>query len=228
LVTCDGINLVGELKAMGVGNERIVFAPMGIEEKLLGERKDKIEGKEEILILSLRRLEPVYDLKTLIKAIPLIIQRASKKVRFWIIGEGSQKEELIKLTRNLGIEKNIEFKGQISREELENCLQNADIYISTSLSDSSSVSLLEAMASGLVPVVSDITGNREWIKEGENGFLFPAGDFQALAQKVVWIINDFKDIDKIREENSKIIRQKALWEENMKIVENRFLELIRR
>jgi glycosyltransferase involved in cell wall biosynthesis len=230
LVTCDGMNIFQELSALGVEKDKIVLAPMGVELEMLKERSASggFENKEEIIILSMRSLEPVYDLKTLIKAIPLIISQTHKKLRFWIIGEGSQKEVLVKLSSNLRIEKNIEFKGYVSREELENCLQKADIYVSTSLSDSTSVSLLEAMASGLVPVVSDIPGNREWIEEGKNGFLFPVGDYQTLAQKIVWAMNNFKDIERLRMDNQKIIKERALWEENMKMIENKFLELLRR
>jgi glycosyltransferase involved in cell wall biosynthesis len=228
LVTCDGTNLIQELIQLGFNKERIIFAPMGIEQGLLKERKDELEDKEEIILLSLRSLEPVYDLSTLIKAIPLILKRTDKKIKLWMVGEGSQKKELVQLCTNLNVEKEIEFKGRVSREELEDFLHKADIYISTSLSDSTSVSLLEAMASGLIPVVSDILGNREWIEEGVNGFLFPAGDSQTLAQKIVWVINEFKDIKKFREENQRIIREKALWEENMKIIEKRFLELLKK
>jgi len=230
LVTCDGMNIFQELGTLGVEKDKIVLVPMGVEHKMLRECSitGGFENKEEIIILSMRSLEPVYDLKTLIKAIPLVINQSHKNIKFWIIGEGSQKEELVKLSLNLGIERNIEFRGYISREELEDCFQKADIYISTSLSDSTSVSLLEAMASGLLPVVSDIPGNREWIEDGENGFLFPTGDYQALAQKIVWVINDFKDIKKLRMENQKIIKEKALWEENMQMIENKFLELLKR
>ncbi|MDH4222932.1 MAG: glycosyltransferase family 4 protein [candidate division Zixibacteria bacterium] len=227
LITCDGVNLVEEVSKLGPEKEKIIFAPMGIEQKLLMKREDSIEDKEKVIILSLRSLEPVYDLKTMIKSIPLILKKINKKIKFRIVGEGSQKKEFMDLCLNLNVEKEVEFKGRISREELEDVLHKADIYISTSLSDSTSVSLLEAMASGLVPVVSDIPGNREWIEEGVNGFLFPAGDYQALAQRIIWVINNFEDIVKLRGKNQKIIREKALWEENMEIVERRFMELLK-
>ena len=84
------------------------------------------------------------------------------------------------------------------------------------------------MASGLVPVVTDIPGNREWLEDGKNGFLFTPGNHQVLAEKVIWIINNFKETEKLRAENQKIIREKALWEKNMAFVEQRFLELLRR
>jgi glycosyltransferase involved in cell wall biosynthesis len=230
LITCDGINLVQGLNKLGIPGGRIVLAPMGVELKMLKEHSVSggFENEDEIIILSMRSLEPVYDLKTLIKAIPLMISQTHKKLKFWIIGEGSQKEELVRHSSDLGIEKYIEFKGYVSREELENCWLKADIYVSTSLSDSTSVSLLEAMASGLLPVVSDIPGNREWIEEGKNGFLFPTGDYQALSQKIVWAMNNFKDIERFKMDNQKIIKEKALWEENMRIIENKFLELFRR
>ena len=228
LITCDGTNLIQELIQLGVNKKRIIFAPMGVEQKLLRTREGSIENKEEIILLSLRSLEPVYDLKTLIRAIPLILEKINKKIKFWITGEGSEKKKLIQLCANLDIGKSVELKGRISREELEDALHKADIYTSTSLSDSTSVSLLEAMASGLVPIVSDIPGNREWIEEGVNGFIFPAGDSQALAQRIIWVINNFKDIVKLREKNQRIIREKALWEENMKIIELRFLELLKK
>jgi hypothetical protein len=54
------------------------------------------------------------------------------------------------------------------------------------------------------------------------------GNYQALADKVIWVINNFKNIEKLRAENPKIIREKALWEKNMAFVEHRFLELLRR
>lgn len=227
LVTCDGVGLTTELLHLDVPKEKIVQVPMGVDQKLLIERKDNFESKEDVVILSTRSLEPVYDLKTLIEAVPLIIQKTNKKARFWITGLGSQEQELRKLASKLKVEKNVEFKGYVSREDFEQLFQKADLYVSTSLSDSTSVSLLEAMASGLLPVVTDIPGNREWIEDGKNGFLFPFGNYQALAEKIIWIINNFKETEKLRTENQKIIREKALWEENMKVIENRFLELLK-
>ena len=79
------------------------------------------------------------------------------------------------------MEEYIEFKGELSRKELIDCYLGSDLYISTSLSDSTSVSLLEAMALGLIPVVTDILGNREWIEDRKIGFLFPISDHNALA-----------------------------------------------
>ena len=61
----------------------------------------------------------------------------------------------------------------------------ADLYISPSHVDGSSVSLMEALACGLPCLVSDIPANQEWVREGENGWLFPDGDDERLAGKIL-------------------------------------------
>jgi glycosyltransferase involved in cell wall biosynthesis len=66
--------------------------------------------------------------------------------------------------------------------DLPGFLRAADVYVSASSSDGTSSSLLEAMASGLYPVVSDITANRPWVEHGKNGLLFAVGDAASLAE----------------------------------------------
>jgi glycosyltransferase involved in cell wall biosynthesis len=57
-----------------------------------------------------------------------------------------------------------------------------DVYVSASLWDGASISLMEAMACGVFPVVSDIPANREWLQDGATAFLFPCGDWRRLAE----------------------------------------------
>ena len=61
----------------------------------------------------------------------------------------------------------------------------ADLYISASHVDGSSVSLMEALACGLPCVVSDIPANKEWVTDGVNGWIFPDGDVDALAEIIL-------------------------------------------
>ena len=64
-------------------------------------------------------------------------------------------------------------------------LGQADLFISTSPSDGNNISLNEAMACGVFPIVTDIAANRAWITHGENGLLFPCRDANALADRVI-------------------------------------------
>jgi glycosyltransferase involved in cell wall biosynthesis len=231
LITTDAKVLTQAILDLGIKETKVIESPMGVDESLISDYEKKQldssypQKKKKIVILSNRRLEPIYDLITLLKAVPLVIREAKKMVKFVIGGEGSEKNRLMQLTRDLKVEEYVEFKGELSREDLINCYKASDIYISTSLSDSTSVSLLEAMALGSLPIVTDIPGNGEWIENKKNGFLFPISDQHALARQIVYTINEFTDWIGFRERNLSLIKQKAIWEDNMEAVEKEFLRL---
>jgi glycosyltransferase involved in cell wall biosynthesis len=65
--------------------------------------------------------------------------------------------------------------------------------------------ILEAMARGLVILVSDIPGMREIVKEGRNGYLFPPGDIKKIKEKILYLKNNPKEIRRISENNLKDI-----------------------
>jgi len=223
LVTADAEVSSRAVCRLGAERANVVVSPMGVERNLLGQHEKK--EKPYLLVLSNRRLDPLYDLTTLLRAIPRVAKEARKEVRFVILGEGSQKDELVAMARELKVERWVQFKGLVPRERLLDYYREADVYISTSRSDSTSVSVLEAMNFGLLPMVTDIPGNREWIREGENGFLFPARDHESLAKKMIHAATEFGDWARFAERNAEIIQKRAVWEENMGAVEEEFLRL---
>lgn len=227
LVTTDANFTVEAIHRLGTEREKIIHSPMGIEGDMLKlqERKEKPYWA----IMSNRKLEPLYDVVTLIKAIPLVLSRTDKEIRFQVLGDGSQREELKSLARRLKVENQVEFRGVVSREMLIRRYRESDIYVSTSKSDSTSVSLLEAMSFGSIPVVTDIPGNREWIEDGVNGFVFPTSDYKTLAERIVHLISCPVDYHAgIREKNLSIIQKRAVWENNMQIIEESFCRLVNR
>jgi glycosyltransferase involved in cell wall biosynthesis len=94
-------------------------------------------------------------------------------------------------------------------------LEKTDVYVSTSLSDGTSVSLLEAMASGAFPVVTDIAANKEWIADGINGFLVPIEDEASLANKIVQSLRDEELTERARHTNWEVVREKAYLKHHM-------------
>lgn len=225
LVTADAEVSAFAVCKLGVERWKVVVNPMGLEKSLLGWQKKK--GKPYLLVLSNRKLEPLYNVATLLKAIPLVIEKTRRDVKFIILGEGSQKSHLAGLARKLKVESHVEFKGVVPKVMLLKYYLDSDIYVSTSLSDSTSVSLLEAMNFGLIPVVTDIPGNREWIGDRKNGFLFPTSNPKALAERIIYLINEFVHWADFRERNNSIIRSRAVWEDNMKTIEDQFCKLVR-
>ena len=232
MITTDAKILTQAILDLGVRGKKVIQNPMGVDKNLVFDYEKKKfdfshqKEKKNFVILSNRKLEPVYDVIALLKAVPVVIREVKKRVKFVIVGEGSQKSRLIKFTRDLRVEEYVQFKGELFRKDLIDCYKDSDIYISTSLSDSTSVSLLEAMTLGLIPIVTDIPGNREWIEDRENGFLFPISDHDALAKQIIYAINEFTGGTFFREKNIFLIKKKAIWEDNMKAVEAEFLRLV--
>lgn len=201
-----------EIEALGFFDKKITVFPMGVDESFLGTKfKNDFElEKHYITILSNRNLIPIYNVSLLIRAIPEIIKN-EPDVKFIIGGDGSEKEKIEKEVINLNLNNFVRFTGRIPHDEMPKLLSKADIYVSTSLHDGTSVSLLEAMASGCFPVVSDIPSNREWIINNENGYLFPFNDEKILAKKIVEAIRNKSLREKAIKENISIIKEKAIW-----------------
>ena len=82
------------------------------------------------------------------------------------------------------------------------------------------------MALGLIPIVTDIPGNREWIEGARKKFLFPISNQHALAKQLIYAINEFTDWMDFREKNISLIKGKAIWENDMKAVEEEFMRLV--
>jgi len=150
----------------------------------------------------------------LIRAIPSVL-RVVPNVRFLIAGDGLERERLKKEVDRLGIAASVAFLGKIPHEDMPSLLAETDVYVSTSLSDGTSVSLLEAMASGAFPVVTDIAANKEWITDGMNGFLVPIEDETSLAQKIVQSLRNEKLMERARQGNWEAVREKAYLEHHM-------------
>jgi glycosyltransferase involved in cell wall biosynthesis len=177
------------------------------------------------VVISTRSLWPIYDIETLIKAIPLVLKEVPQ-ARFIIGGQGEQRNYLVKLAKDLGIYDAIKFPGWIPPEDLPVYLASSAMYVSTSLSDGTSISLLEAMASGLTPVVTDIPANRPWVEDGQNGFLFPVKSHEILAVKIVYLLKNTDLRNKFGQANRRIIQEKAEFHKEMAKVEKTYLDLV--
>jgi glycosyltransferase involved in cell wall biosynthesis len=201
-----------EIQKMGVRTEKILTFPMGIDESFLEagrNRGEKLNGQSHT-VLSNRNLLPLYNVSLLIRAIPKVIMK-EPDTKFLIAGDGAEKGALEREVENLNINSSVKFLGRVPHEEMPDLLSQADIYVSTSLYDGTSVSLLEAMGSGAFPIVTDIPANREWIVNGENGFLVPIDEERSLAEKIVEAIRNQDLIKRSRKKNFCLIKEKALW-----------------
>lgn len=181
--------------------------------------QDSIAIRQELgwisnrIIISTRTHSLLYGVEYLIRAMPRVLENA-RDAKLLLLGEGPQLSYHKSLVRQLGIKEAVRFVGYVENEHLPGILNAADVYVSTSFSDGSSASLMEALGCGLPVVVTDIPGNMEWIKDGENGFLAPFGDSAALAVCILKLLQDDELRLRMRRANLSLARTKADWKAN--------------
>lgn len=120
----------------------------------------KRNNKNIIKIISTGRLVPFKNIVMGIKVIKKIIDEGYE-IDYTIIGDGPEKNRLKKLVKNLDIEKNVNFIGQLDRNKVLEYLKNSDIYLFPSLREGGSWALMEAMSSGLPVICFNWTGSGE-------------------------------------------------------------------
>jgi glycosyltransferase involved in cell wall biosynthesis len=226
-ITCVSEVQKKEIEQLGIGGEKISVFPMGIDATFLevGKNREWDLKNRSFTILSNRNLLPIYNVSLLIRAIPVVLKE-EPKAQFIIAGEGPERESIEKEAKNLDVSSSVRFLGRVPHEEMPNILAQADIYVSTSLYDGTSISLLEAMGSGAFPIVTDIPANREWIADGKNGFLVPIDEEGFLADRIIDAIRNRALLEKSRENNLVIVEDKALWPVNIKRVKEVYTEFL--
>jgi L-malate glycosyltransferase len=232
IVICVSSFMKDVIINMGIQPDKIVITPIGVDTQRFQPevRSETIKQSDLsgncIRIICTRNLAAVYDVETLIKAIPFVIEKFSQ-LQFIILGDGVLKKELQNLANRLGISGKVSFIGQVSHDDLIHYLNSSDIYVSTSLSDGTSISLLEAMSCGLPCIVSNIPANKPWIKEGENGLLFKPGNDKELAEKIVCILDNKELRVKMGLAARALVIEKGDHQNEMAKIENTYYHLIK-
>jgi glycosyltransferase involved in cell wall biosynthesis len=169
---------------------------------------------DDVVVISLRYHRPIYGVEYLMDAIPRVLAR-NKHVKFLILGEGPLTHTFKTKMKGFIKSGHVRFVGAVPHGEIAEYLSAADIYVSTSLSDGTSASLLEAMACSLTPVVTEIDGNKEWVKDGVNGLLVPVANSEKLAEKILSLVNDYKLRRVLEEKAVETVRVRVDWQRNM-------------
>lgn len=202
----------------GMNPEHTMVFPWGIDldhfhPKKEERRKTADKNRKSITLFCSRTWESIYGVDVLAQAF-VKVAKENPNVNLILLGGGSQGASIRRILMNGGVMERVHFGGQVGQRDLPRWYHMADIYISPSHVDGSSVTLLEALASGLPCLVSDIPGNKEWIEDGVNGWLFRDGDVDDLAEKISYVIKNRKSFKKIGEAARKTAEMKADWRKN--------------
>ncbi len=137
------------------------------------------------------------------------------KTRFLCLASAGQ-PEAERWVETLGISQSVELLPLIPRSKVANLFRQAQVVVSPSTHDGTPNTLLEAMASGCFPVVGDIEPLREWITQGENGFLIDPADPQILADAICEGLQNPVLRAQAQKKNARLIAERAEYYEAMR------------
>lgn len=198
----------------GMDPERTVVFPWGVDLDHYSPKNWNTEGQETPFTLFCNRSwESRYGVDVLARAF-VRVAGGYPGVRLLLLGGGSGSNHLRRILLGGGVLDLVHMPGQISQTDLPRWYHKADIYISPSHVDGSSVSLMEALGCGLPCLVSDIPANKEWVTEGENGWLFPDGDADALAARITQAIEGRDKLPAVGRAARAVAEARADWKVN--------------
>lgn len=190
----------------------IVLIPNGVDLKQFPVSSFQFSNKDkkENTIITVSRLVEKNGIGYLIEAMA-IVKSEIPDIRLMIIGNGSLKEGLRLKTKNLKLENNIEFLGEISNELLPKYLSMADVFVRPSLSEGLGTAFLEAMAAGLPVIGTAVGGIPDFLKDGQTGLFCNVSDPRDLAEKIKTLLTDRELRTRIMDNGRKLVTEKYDW-----------------
>lgn len=151
-------------------------------------------GRPHLLVA--RNLEAIYDVATALRAFAAVrVHRPG--ARLTVAGEGPERAALESLAASLGVADAVRFTGRLDNEHMAALYQEADLALNSSRVDNMPISILEALASGVPVVSTDVGGIPFMVTDGEHARLVPPGDPAAMARAVLALVDDAAGRDRL-------------------------------
>lgn len=220
LLLADCQTVADEAGGYGFHSENIVRFPWGVDLNHFSLEngiedgfalRSRLGWEEKFVILCNRTWSPLYGVDVLVKAFAKAVD-SHQNLRLLLVGDGPQRGLIHRLLQPLGDA--VHCPGWVERAALPGVYCAADLYVSPSHCDGSSVSLLEAMACSRPVLVSDIPSNREWVQSGVNGDLFHDGDVNSLTEKLISMFH-YPGLHQIGIRSREITQERADWNESL-------------
>ncbi|WP_292980616.1 glycosyltransferase family 4 protein [Nitrosomonas sp.] len=165
-------------------------------------------AKNDPHIIITRNLEPIYDIASALHAFSQI-RSSIPTARLTIAGSGPERSALEHLVTSLGLNKNVRFTGRLDNEMLPTLYQEADVMINPSLVDNMPISILEALASGVPVVSTDVGGIPFLVTHEKNALLVPPARPEILAEAVLRVFDNPPLANHLIEEGIKLVQEYA-------------------
>lgn len=218
-IVCLTVSDAEEIVSFGVPKRKIVIIPNGVDINWYKPRKG---SRKNEIVLWAGRLVPEKGVQHLLKAWSLVIkQRPDAKL--YLAGTGPLKTKLKVMCKYLGIKNSVKWYGYIPWSNMRDFLHCGSIFVFTSIKEGMPFTILEAMASGLSVVATNIPGISSIIRNGYSGILVPTCDVKGLAKALVDLMSN-KDLLKSL---AKTARREVKRKHNWSLIANKLLRIYR-
>ena len=191
--------------------------PFGIDTNIF--KRQEIESffmEDEIVIGTIKSLEPVYGIEYLVRAFEIIKKNHPElSIKLLIVGGGSLESKLKLHVKELGLTNSVVFTGHVKAEELQRFHNMIHIFVALSLQESFGVSILEASACSNPVVVSNAGGLPEIVKDRETGFVVPVKDEKAAAVAIEKLLMHPDFARQLGENGRKRVDKHYSWRKNV-------------
>lgn len=177
------------------------------------------------IILYVGGLVQRKGLNVVIKSMPEIVKSISN-VELIIVGEGSMREALTKLARDLKVSKYVKFVGLVENSEKVLYFKSADVFVLPSLYEVFGIVNLEAMACGIPIIASNVGGIPEVVKDGKNGILVPPRNSKSLSDAIIYLLENEDIREKMGKNGMKEVK-KYSWDKIAEMTEKVYKEVVR-
>ncbi len=154
---------------------------------------------------SVARFYKNKDHKTLLEAFGLALKQIPN-LYLLLVGDGPLKPDIEKLADGLNVSKNVRFLG--NRRDIPQLLKVMDIFVLSSKREGLPIALLEAMASGVPVIVTDVDGNTEVVIDRETGLVVPSNNAEKLAKAIIKLLADKENADKMAENGKRFVEER--------------------
>jgi L-malate glycosyltransferase len=224
VVTCDSHDLARVVKeVVGDRSPRVEVVQWGVDTSWFKRLEGECAFAHELgiagrpVIFSARNFQPVYNQEAIVAAFARV--RAEIPDAMLLMknygGNLEYRYRIEEQMRILGVDSSVRIADAVSYERMPELYSAATVTVSVPFFDATPMALLEAMACGSVPIVSDLPSLREWVVDGENGFLVDPRDVDGLAERIIRVLRKPATREAMAVRNANLIKARASQQANM-------------
>jgi glycosyltransferase involved in cell wall biosynthesis len=224
LIHAWGDHMAQEQLSLGAVPEKVLVRPRGIDLDLFFPAPSRVPV-DALRLICTRSLYPEYRHEIILEAMASLAARGVP-VSLDLVGDGPLMSELQRQVAALGLTSQVRFHGRVRHDRLAELLRQSHVYVSMPVTEGVSASLLEAMACGCYPIVTNLIANRYWITQHENGTLVPIDDVAALDTALLAVWRNMDMIGQAAARNRALVRDKGSSKDNLAVFVRCYQRLI--